>query len=265
MRHRAEKICFLWDLASQGEPQTGQQGCFVKGGSLTEAENRQNFSEVVQVDTKNSDTANKKQIEVLIGGKLYKLATYDSEDYIKAVAEYVDKKYSEIAQSTDSLTRLSEYFPVMLALNITDDLFKAAQNGGNVQEVYSLKAQIRELSERLERAAALLEEKDGLISELEERAKEQSDISEEQKAALDATNALREENKALREMITDAGLIPPSPDKNGRIKDKDKDRKTLLKDLNDIKSENGRTKKENKALLERVAVLEQELEVLKKK
>ncbi|MCD8215374.1 MAG: cell division protein ZapA [Clostridiales bacterium] len=222
------------------------------------------------------DTDNvKKQIEVVINGKVYRLSTTDNEDYIKSVAEYVNRKYTEIARETSSVTRLSEHFPVLLALNIADDLFKqSAESGENLKEKSDLENRIFKLENEFKAAEASIGEKEKALeaAKLEgEKLKDDLKAKEEAEAALKAgleeaekaAEALKEENKRLSLIITDAGLIPPTPDKNGRIKDKDKDRETLLKELNDIKSENGRTKKENRSLSERLKAVEEELALFK--
>ncbi len=217
----------------------------------------------------------KKQVEVIINGKVYRLGTTDSEEYIKSVAEYVNRKYTEILNETSSIARMSEYFPIMLALNIADDLFKKSDEGGKSlkdksdleNKIYKLEADIKaaeELAEDREKEAEgakliaeevkttlkIKEEEAGLLGAQLEKLKEEAE-------------GLRLENKRLSAVILDAGLIPPVPDKNGRIKDKDKDRETLLKELNDIKSENGRTKKENKSLTEKLKNAEEEIALLK--
>ncbi|MCD7904773.1 MAG: cell division protein ZapA [Clostridiales bacterium] len=211
------------------------------------------------------DTDNvKKQIEVVINGKVYRLSTTDNEDYIKSVAEYVNRKYTEIARETSSVTRLSEHFPVLLALNIADDLFKqSAESGENLKEKSDLENRIFKLENEFKAAEASIGEKEKALEAAKLEGEKLKDDLKAKEEAEKAAEALKEENKRLSLIITDAGLIPPTPDKNGRIKDKDKDRETLLKELNDIKSENGRTKKENRSLSERLKAVEEELALFK--
>lgn len=219
--------------------------------------------------------AEKKHVEVIINGKLYKLATTDSEDYINSVARYVDRKYGEIAAGINSVARLSDSFPIMLALNIADDLFKQSEKGGSSLKANAdLEEKIIKLDKDLRGEKKLSEEKNEIIEKLrqniEELGAEKSRLEGEILAAGDrlaaantALEAQKTEIKRLQDIIADAGLITPVPDKNGKIKDKDKDRETLLKELNDIKSENGRTKKENKSLVERLKAAEEEIALLR--
>ncbi len=67
-----------------------------------------------------------KLTEVNIGGKAYKLSGEDSE-HIKEVAEYVDNKLRELNRVSSTNIMTSSFFPIILALNISDDLFKERQ------------------------------------------------------------------------------------------------------------------------------------------
>lgn len=230
--------------------------CIIQGGFVMDSDNKKN------------------KVEVIINGKVYRLSTTDSEEYIKSVAEYVNRKYTEIVSSISSINRLSEHFPIMLALNIADDLFKKSSEGESLKANSDLENKLFKLENKLKTAEASVETKEEELSALKLKADELKnglDIKAETETALKEKltetekerDSLKAENKQLSALIADAGLIPPIPDKNGRIKDKDKDRETLLKELNDIKSENGRTKKENKNLTERLKLVEEELTRLK--
>ncbi len=360
---------------------------------------------------------NRKQVEVVINGRIYKLGTTDSEEYIKSVASYVDRKYRDIVDKTDSITRVSEYFPIMLALNITDDLFKRSQETGkdlkeaeeqdgkiaaleeqlkeagktirlkdvkiseleafkakaekledfkakaeklkaaietknvepaddigSVNELEDVKNELEEKTKELAGVKAELEEKEAEIislkarleessynlsakteelagikaqlesekssaesealenqlaavnAELEAKAKELEESESRNKAAEaalqslnitlkskeenekaleeklkaaeeklenaadnDEITKLKEENKRMADALADAGILAEPSEKKGKAKDKYKDRDTLLKELNDIKSEYGRLKKTNIQLNERIKTLEEGL------
>ncbi|MCD8238593.1 MAG: cell division protein ZapA [Clostridiales bacterium] len=217
----------------------------------------------------------KKLVEVIINGKAYKLTAEDGEDYIKTVAGYVDRKYREITAGLSTVTRLSDSFPIMLALNIADDLFKQSEkSGSSLKANADLQDKIAKLQKALDDEKKLSEEKNEIIEKLRQGSDnivsdknqlEKDILAEKEKleAANTVLEAQKSEIKRLQDIIADAGLVPPVPDKNGKIKDKDKDRETLLKELNDIKSENGRTKKENKSLAEKLKAAEDEIEVLR--
>ena len=68
--------------------------------------------------------AAKNKIQVLIGGKIYTLSGYESEEYLQKVAAYLNNKITEI-RSIDGYQRLSpEMRSLLLNLNTADDYFK---------------------------------------------------------------------------------------------------------------------------------------------
>lgn len=67
----------------------------------------------------------KQLIDVVIGGKIFKLAAAESPDYIKRVADYIDGKLRQLNVAASSNIMQEEDFALILALNIADDLFKA--------------------------------------------------------------------------------------------------------------------------------------------
>ncbi len=80
--------------------------------------------------------ASKNAVQVLIGGKIYTLSGYESEDYLQKVAAYLNSKIAEL-KTLDGYVRLSQELKgLLLNLNTADDYFK-------------LKAQADQLSEQL--------------------------------------------------------------------------------------------------------------------
>lgn len=66
----------------------------------------------------------KKDIQVLIGGKVYTLSGEESEEYIQRVALYMNTKMSEV-QSMESTKKLNSHMVgILLALNVADDYLK---------------------------------------------------------------------------------------------------------------------------------------------
>lgn len=66
----------------------------------------------------------KKEIKVVIDGQVYSLSSAENEEYIQSVALYLDKKIEELKKGTDMKKLNSRMQTILLALNITDDLFK---------------------------------------------------------------------------------------------------------------------------------------------
>ena len=80
--------------------------------------------------------ASKNNADVVIGGKVFRVCGYESEEYLQKVANYINGKIAEYTKE-DSFRRMSpEMRANILYLNIADDYFKAKnQNELLEQEV----------------------------------------------------------------------------------------------------------------------------------
>ena len=65
--------------------------------------------------------------EVLIGGKVFTLSGFESEDYLQKVSTYLNHKIEECSNSDGYRKQSAETRSILLALNIADDYFKAKQ------------------------------------------------------------------------------------------------------------------------------------------
>ncbi len=90
----------------------------------------------------------KTRTTVTIAGKEYNMTGYDSEEYVRRVARYVDRKMTELSLAT----RLpSNSLAVLTALNVADDMLKAHDEltrtkkelGEARQEIEALKLQLK--------------------------------------------------------------------------------------------------------------------------
>ena len=95
-------------------------------------------------------SSSKNCTEVLIGGKVFTLSGFESEDYLQKVSTYLNHKISECT-SMDGYNRQSaENRSILLALNIADDYFKAKRQGAVLEndvqqkdkEMYDLKHEL---------------------------------------------------------------------------------------------------------------------------
>ena len=76
----------------------------------------------------------KTSADVLIGGKIYTLSGYESEEYLQKVASYINNKVNEYGKA-DNFRRLPlDTQNVLLQLNIADDYFKAKQQISLLEE-----------------------------------------------------------------------------------------------------------------------------------
>jgi len=81
-------------------------------------------------------------IEVLIGGKVYRLTGADPA-YLQKVAGYMNTKLAECRTSPDYRVLDADYRTLLLNLNIADDYFKT------VEEKEKLKKQVDDLEKEL--------------------------------------------------------------------------------------------------------------------
>ena len=77
--------------------------------------------------------SSKNTTEVIIGGKVFTLGGYESEEYLQKVAAYFNNKLAEFNKD-ESYRRLSaEVRANLMYLNIADDYFKAKKQGGELE------------------------------------------------------------------------------------------------------------------------------------
>ena len=85
--------------------------------------------------------------EVLIGGKVFTLSGFESEEYLQKVSTYLNHKIDECSSSEGYRKQSAETRSVLLALNIADDYFKAKDQVEKLErdlekkekEIYDLK------------------------------------------------------------------------------------------------------------------------------
>ena len=89
----------------------------------------------------------KTNAEVVIGGKVYTLSGFESEEYLQKIASYINTKISE-AEELDSFKHLTpDMRAILTELNIADDYFKAKAQVEKLEldleakerEIYNLK------------------------------------------------------------------------------------------------------------------------------
>ncbi len=78
--------------------------------------------------------ASKIDTEVLIGGKVFTLSGYESEEYLQRVAAYINNKISEYNKVDGFKRQPFDTQSVLLQLNIADDYFKAKKQIETLEE-----------------------------------------------------------------------------------------------------------------------------------
>ena len=89
----------------------------------------------------------KTDTEVLIGGKVFTLSGYESEDYMQKIASYINGKITEYGKLDGFRRQPLDKQNILLQLNIADDYFKAKDQVEKLErdlenkekEIYDLK------------------------------------------------------------------------------------------------------------------------------
>ena len=122
------------------------------------------------------DMAVKTDTEVIIGGKVFTLSGYESEEYLQKVAAYVNNKINEYSKVDAFRRQPFEKQSVLLQLNVADDYFKAKKQIDILEEevktkekeLYDLKHELISTQIKLEN---LEKNNKNMQTELNENAK----------------------------------------------------------------------------------------------
>ena len=83
--------------------------------------------------------ASKTDTEVIIGGKVFTLSGYESEEYLQKVASYINNKIAEYNKIEGFKRQPIDTQNVLLQLNIADDYFKSKKQIELMEEQISEK------------------------------------------------------------------------------------------------------------------------------
>lgn len=114
--------------------------------------------------------SSKNTTEVIIGGKVFTLSGYESEEYLHKVAAYINNKLTEFNKDDGFRRQSADVRSTLMQLNIADDYFKAKKLGDNLsleienkdKEIYNLKHEL--IAEQIK-----AETSDKKIEELKEK------------------------------------------------------------------------------------------------
>ena len=104
--------------------------------------------------------SSKTDTEVIIGGKVFTLSGYESEEYLQKVASYINNKMNEYGKVDSFKRQPLDTQSILLQLNIADDYFKAKKQisileeelAGKEKELYDLKHELISSQIKLENA-----------------------------------------------------------------------------------------------------------------
>ena len=115
----------------------------------------------------------KTDTEVIIGGKVFTLSGYESEEYLQKVAMYINNKMTEYNKQ-DGFKRLPiDTQSVLLQLNIADDYFKAKKQIETLEEeIQGREKDMYDLKHELIAAQIKLEHTEKTVKKLMDEANE---------------------------------------------------------------------------------------------
>lgn len=83
--------------------------------------------------------ATKHDTEVLIGGKVFTLSGYESEEYLQRIAAYINGKISEYSKIESYSRQSIDVQNILLQLNIADDYFKIKEKLDSLRDTSEAK------------------------------------------------------------------------------------------------------------------------------
>jgi cell division protein ZapA len=150
--------------------------------------------------------SSKTDTEVIIGGKVFTLSGYESEEYLQKVASYINNKINEYSK-VDNFRRLpTDKQNVLLQLNIADDYFKAKKQISLVEEdIQTREKELYDLKHELITSQIKLENAQKQVREL------QREINENTKKLIRLETRLGDTKEELTQELN------KPDDKNGNI------------------------------------------------
>lgn len=117
--------------------------------------------------------SSKTDTEVIIGGKVFILSGYESEEYLQKVASYINNKITEYNKN-ESFKRLTlDMQNVLLQLNIADDYFKAKKQINILEEeIQTKEKELYNLKHELIASQIKLENTEKNVKKLQAEANE---------------------------------------------------------------------------------------------
>ena len=113
--------------------------------------------------------SSKTDTEVIIGGKVFTLSGYESEEYLQKVASYINNKLNEYNKVESFRRQPMDTQGVLLQLNIADDYFKAKKQISELEEDLQTKEkELYDLKHELISTQIKLESSEEQVKELKQ-------------------------------------------------------------------------------------------------
>lgn len=111
--------------------------------------------------------------EVIIGGKVFTLSGYESEEYLQKVASYINNKMAEYNKVDAFKRQPLDTQNVLMQLNIADDYFKAKKQISLLEEeIQSKEKELYNLKHELIAAQIKLENTEKNVKSLQNEVNE---------------------------------------------------------------------------------------------
>jgi len=117
--------------------------------------------------------AAKTDTEVIIGGKVFTLSGYESEEYLQRVASYINNKIAEYNKIESYKRQPVETQNVLMQLNIADDYFKAKKQISMLEEeIQAKEKELYDLKHELISTQIKLENTENTVKDMQREMNE---------------------------------------------------------------------------------------------
>ena len=126
--------------------------------------------------------AMKNAVEVVIGGKVYKISGYESSEYLHQIAVYINDKMTEFQNMDSYRNQTMDQKQLMLNMNLADEFFKAKRQADKLsaelekkeRELYSVRHDLIEARLALENLQKEQKEKEQARRQEHQRQQKQA-------------------------------------------------------------------------------------------
>lgn len=119
------------------------------------------------------DMAAKTDTEVIIGGKVFTLSGYESEEYLQKVASYINNKIAEYNKIESYKRQPIDTQNVLMQLNIADDYFKAKKQINMLEEeIQAKEKELYDLKHELISTQIKLENTENTVKDMQREMNE---------------------------------------------------------------------------------------------
>lgn len=117
--------------------------------------------------------AAKTDTEVIIGGKVFTLSGYESEEYLQKVASYINNKITEYSKIESYKRQPVDMQNVLMQLNIADDYFKAKKQISMLEEeIQAKEKELYDLKHELISTQIKLENTESTVKDMQREMNE---------------------------------------------------------------------------------------------